>query len=186
MSAMHPEGKFQAAVLDPNVTAVCVSLARAGIIPSQVCYEILTKMLNPEGVRQDHISINRKVDEKEHVIGTLLSGYKIGGQVDNAFLLIPDPMGATGSTLKTTFEIYKKYGRPKKIIALHLIVTPEYLSSVLSSCPDLLVYALRLDRGLSAPEILKTPLGSQWQKEKGFKKRQGLHRPRSRRHRRST
>ena len=37
-----------------------------------------------------------------------------------------------------------------KVIAVHLIITPEYLRHVRESHPEVIVYALRLDRGASA------------------------------------
>ena len=38
----------------------------------------------------------------------------------------------------------------------HLIVTPEYLRKMTTEHPDVGIYAIRLDRGLSPPEILAT------------------------------
>ncbi|MFN8370015.1 MAG: hypothetical protein U0T83_05260 [Bacteriovoracaceae bacterium] len=43
---------------------------------------------------------------------------------------------------------------------MHLIITPEYIKNVKKAHPDLKIYALRLDRGLSAPHILNTPLSN--------------------------
>src|SRR3989338_1474039 len=94
MFSQHPECKFVGELIDPSAKVVCVNLARAGTVPSQICYDAFTYILNPEGVRQDHISINRKVDASERVVGTNLGGLKIGGSIDNAFVVIPDPMGA--------------------------------------------------------------------------------------------
>jgi uracil phosphoribosyltransferase len=51
---------------------------------------------------------------------------------------------------------------------MHLIVTPEYLKNVLDAHPDTEIYALRLDRGLSAPEILQIVPGTRWTEERGL------------------
>lgn len=168
MISQHPEGSFKGVVIDPETKVTCVSLARAGTVPSQICFDAFNYFLNPEGVRQDHISINRKTDAQEKVIGTQLGGLKIGGDVKDRIVVVPDPMGATGSTILSALEIYQGLGKPKKFIAIHLVITPEYLKVLKKSDPTIIVYALRLDRGLSSPEILKTVPGTHWDQEKGL------------------
>jgi uracil phosphoribosyltransferase len=103
-------------------------------------------------------------------VGAGIGGMKIGGDVDGAFLLFPDPMGATGGSLSTAIETYKTKvpGTPRRIINLHLIVTPEYLRTMTKAHPDVQVYCLRLDRGLSAPEVLETVPGTRWDEERGL------------------
>ena len=97
----------------------------------------MNQVLQPEGVRQDHLALARTVDDKGGVTGAGVYGSKIGGPVDGAMLLIPDPMGATGSTISKVIEQYgaETYGRPGKIIAVHLIITPEYLRHVTTQAP---------------------------------------------------
>lgn len=168
MITSHPEGVYQGPIVDPETKVVSVNLARAGTLPSHLCYSLLNYILNPEKVRQDHISIARVTDASDHVTGNAMSGHKIGGPVDDQIVIIPDPMAATGSTIVETLNLYKTLGKAKKYIALHCIVTPEYLRKVFQTHPDVIVYAIRLDRGLSPSEILKTPLGSQWDREKGL------------------
>jgi uracil phosphoribosyltransferase len=51
---------------------------------------------------------------------------------------------------------------------VHLIITPEYLRHVTTKHPEVIVYALRLDRGLSAPEVLQTMPGERWDEERGL------------------
>jgi uracil phosphoribosyltransferase len=164
----HPEAIFRGPVIDQNIPAVSVNLARAGTLPSHLCYTALNYFMNPHLVRQDHISIGRTTNDDSQVTGSHISGHKIGGDVDGAYVLFPDPMGATGSTLCEALSIYKQRGKAKKYIALHCIVTPEYLKRVTKEHPDLIVYTIRVDRGLSPPEILKTKLGSRWSEERGL------------------
>jgi len=78
-------------------------------------------------------------------------------------------MGATGSTVSKVLGHYQEevHGTPSKIIALHLIVTPEYLRHVRQH-PEVTVYALRLDRGLSPPDVLESVPGSRWAEERGL------------------
>ena len=59
-------------------------------------------------------------------------------------------------------------GQPRGMAAIHLIVTPEYLRRMTSDYPDLEIFAVRLDRGLSSPEVLATPPGTRWDEERGL------------------
>ncbi|HZY02215.1 MAG TPA: uracil phosphoribosyltransferase, partial [Anaeromyxobacteraceae bacterium] len=59
-------------------------------------------------------------------------------------------------------------GTPRKVITLNLIVTPEYLRAMTRRHPEVVIYALRLDRGLSAPEVLDTVPGTRWDEERGL------------------
>jgi len=49
-------------------------------------------------------------------------------------------------------------GKPRKIIAANLIVTPEYLKKVTTQHPEAVVYALRLDRGSKDERFASIPL----------------------------
>jgi uracil phosphoribosyltransferase len=164
-----PHGVWRGEAIDPGTRAVVVALARAGLYPSQVTFDFLNQVLRPEGVRCDHLSLGRQVDAEGRVTGASLGAAKIGGPVDGAVMLIPDPMGATGSTVTKVLSHYHDavHGTAQKIIALHLIVTPEYLRHVRQH-PEVIVYALPLDRGLSSEEILQTVPGSRWDEERGL------------------
>jgi uracil phosphoribosyltransferase len=169
-----PQGIYQGEVIDPDVRAVTVNIARAGTLPSQVTYDLLNTTVDPLVVRQDHIIMSRMIDAKEHVVGSNIGGAKIGGDIDDAFVLFPDPMGATGGSLSTAVSMYKEKvpGKPRRILSLNLIVTPEFLRKVSQEHPDVVVYALRLDRGLSPPEVFGTVPGELWEKERGLDDRQ--------------
>ncbi len=174
MRTSHSEGVYHGEIIDPEVSAVTVGLARAGTYPSHICYEKLNYLLNPDRVRQDHFYIARASDETGRVTGVTVSGSKIGGPVDGAVVLFPDPMGATGGTIAEAYQHYTERvgGKPRCLAALHLIVTPEYLQHVRAECPELHVFALRLDRGLSAPEVLRAQPGLFWDREKGLNEHQ--------------
>jgi len=165
-----PQAIFEGEVLDRQVRAVTVNIARAGAVPSQVAYDLLNETLEPSLVRQDHIIMSRMLGANEEVVGAGIGGMKIGGDVDDAFLLFPDPMGATGSSLATAIDTYKTKvpGKPRRIVNLHLIVTPEYLRTMTRAHPDVAVYAIRVDRGLSPPEVLATIPGTRWDEERGL------------------
>ena len=169
-----PAGIFQGEVIDPEVRAISVNIARAGTLPSQVTFDLLNTILTPSLVRQDHIIMSRMLDNAEHVVGSNVGGAKIGGDVDDAYVLFPDPMGATGGSLSTAIKLYKQKvpGKMKKVLCLNLIVTPEYVRRLTSDHPDVSIYALRLDRGLSPPEVFGTAPGALWEKERGLDDRQ--------------
>lgn len=168
MAKYHREAVIDGPVIDPESRVISVNLARAGTLPSHICYTALNYFMNPMRVRQDHISIGRTTGLNDKVTGSVAAGIKIGGPVDDAIVLFPDPMGATGNTLVEAINLYKSRGKCNKFIALHCIVTPEYLKRVTLAHPDLIVYAVRLDRGLSQAHVLSTTFGEHWDEERGL------------------
>lgn len=174
MAEYHPNNLLSGNRISLEEKAVCVNLARAGTYPSHICYNFLHFALKPQNIRQDHIFAARMTDAKEQVTGAQFGGLKIGGDVEQAHVIFPDPMGATGNTIVSSIDYYKKQvpGNAKRFIALHLIVTPEYLRKVLSAHPDVRIYALRLDRGLSSEAVLKSQPGTHWDQERGLNDKQ--------------
>lgn len=170
MHEMHPKrGVLREPILDPTTKVVICDVVRAGIVPSQVCFERLLSVLPDSSLRLDHLNMSRISDADGHVTGVDLSGSKVGGSVEGAVLLIPDPMGATGSTILRAVSHYlENYGTPAKIISMPIIVTPEYLRAVNDGIDNLVVYAGRLDRGLSDDDVLASPLGASWDRERGL------------------
>ncbi|MCC6278084.1 MAG: uracil phosphoribosyltransferase [Oligoflexia bacterium] len=170
MTQKHPQSLLEVNALNTEQKVVSVNLARAGTFPSHVCYNLLNYILDPKLIRQDHVTAARVTDKAHKVIGTTLAGSKIGGPIDDSIVLFPDPMGATGGTIISALDHYKKEvkGSAKKFVSLHLIITPEYISQVTKSHPDLIVYAVRIDRGLSPEKVLKAVPGEFWQQEKGL------------------
>lgn len=166
----HPDVLLHTKQVKPDSKAVCINLARAGTYPSHICYEKLHLFLKPENLRQDHIFAARAINSNNQVTKTELDGFKIGGSIENSFVLIPDPMGATGNTILSTINHYKQNvpGTPVRFIAMHLIVTPEYLKTITSTHPDVVVVAIRLDRGLSSSKALASEPGLHWDEEKGL------------------
>ncbi len=165
-----PRGCYRGAVIDPETRVVVVNMVRAGTLPSLVCYTEFNLLLNPAGVRQDHVLMQRTVGDDDRVTGAAASGQKIGGDVADAVMVVPDPMGATGGSMIQLLEMYRREveGRPRKMIALHLIVTPEYIKAVQQAFPEVEIYAARLDRGLSSPEVLQSLPGERWDEEVGL------------------
>jgi uracil phosphoribosyltransferase len=167
----HTErGVWEGRAIDPHAKVVIANVMRAGNLPSLTCFETLCSILDPENVRIDHFYFARKTDPHGKVIGVDSSGSKVGGAIEGSVLLIPDPMGATGGTTIQTLKAYTamKAGAPKKIVAMHLIVTPEYLRRVLAETDDVVVFAGRVDRGMSPPDVLAAVPGAHFDRESGL------------------
>ena len=163
-------GVIEGEMLDPATRVVTVDIARAGILPSLTCYRFLNEVLEPQNVRQDHLIVSRALDSADRVVGARIAGEKIGGPIDGRIVLFPDPMGATGSSLSAAIRFYKENygGQPAKLVTLNLIVTPEYIRRLREDHPEAVVYAVRLDRGMSPPEVLNSKPGSRWEEESGL------------------
>jgi uracil phosphoribosyltransferase len=174
MVASSPEAVYRGLGLAPATKAVTVGIARAGTMPSQVVYELLNDVLDPAGVRQDHLFMSRATDEAGRVTGTTWHDAKIGREVEGRIVLFPDPMGATGSSMVRALDHYKQKleGTPGVCITMHLIVTPEYIKHVKTAHPDAVVYAFRLDRGLSPAHVFASPPGTHWDEERGLDEHQ--------------
>ena len=170
MRASEPRGVYQGEAIDRRQPVVVVDIARAGMLPAQRIYDGLHDLIDPDMIRQDHVMASRRTDEHGHVVGLDVHGSKIGGPVSDAVVLFPDPMAATGTSLDAVLQTYKSLpgGPPRRLVALHLIVTPEYLRRMTRVHPDLEIYAVRLDRGLSSPEVLATTPGTRWEEEVGL------------------
>ena len=58
--------------------------------------------------------------------------------VKGRIVLLPDPMGATGSSMCNAIRYYSERldGEPAQIIAMHLIVTPEYIRQLTTTFPN--------------------------------------------------
>lgn len=170
MKETEPRGTWTGEVVDTSAQVAVVALARAGLQPSQIAFDSLAEFMDPGVVRQDHVAAARATDEHGEVTGTVIAASKIGGSVEGGLVVVPDPMGATGGTVLALLDHFEEHrlGTPKKVIFMHLMVTPEYLRRIHDNRPEVCVYALRLDRGLSAEEVLRSMPGERWDEERGL------------------
>ena len=161
---------YEGPMLSPETKLVVVAVIRGGILPAETCYEEACRVLPPANVRLDFLNMSRTTTADGRVTGVRFDGSKIGGPVADAVLLIPDSMGATGGTVARTIQVYTDMsgGTPQKIVAAHLMVTPEYVQRLTAAYPDLRIYAGRFDRGLSPADVLKTIPGTHPEKERGL------------------
>jgi uracil phosphoribosyltransferase len=170
MATEYPQAILNSEVIDTETSTVVVDIARAGILPSQVCYDLLNGLLTPHLVRQDHLIMARTLDAEERVIGAEISGSKIGGDIQDRVVIFPDPMGATGGSLATAIEAYldRGLGKPSRIITLNLIITPEFIKRIEAIDYDVEIYAARVDRAMSSSQALALTPGTLWSEESGL------------------
>jgi uracil phosphoribosyltransferase len=160
------EGEF----LGEGTRVAIAGIARAGTLPAHRCFERLCDILDPDGVRIDHLFMSRRVSATGEVVGIDCRGTKIGGTLDDRFLVVTDPLAGTGATMRYALNLYSKEvgGTPRGILALHLVVTPEYIRALTERHPDVIVYALRVDRGLSTEAALEEIPGTLPEQERGL------------------
>lgn len=152
-------GIFKGKVFKKKQKIVVADVIRAGIQPSHLFYLKFCSILDPKFVRQDHI-MSQRIETKKGVTGTSLMASKIGGSVKGAIVFIPDPMGATGHSMKEVISHYlKHFGMPKKFVVVNLVVTPFYLKRLQSVKAPVHVYAARLDSKLSKDDFIVPGLG---------------------------
>jgi uracil phosphoribosyltransferase len=170
MAPSDPAGVYRGECIDADQRVVIVDLARAGILPSHRFYDGLHKVIDPECLRQDHVVASRTTDAQGRVTGVRFDGTKIGGPIDDATVIFPDPMAATGSSIAGVISHYLNEigGTPRAMAAVHLIATPEYLRRMTTEFPQLEIFAVRLDRGLSPADVLNTRPGTRWDEERGL------------------
>lgn len=169
MTAQEPRAFVHDDFLCHDARLVLCAVIRAGILPAQACYEAALDVLPPGNVRIDFLNLSRVTDAQHRVTGVRLDGSKIGGPVDDAIVVIPDPMGATGSTVCRAVEVYEALGKPPRaIVALHLMATPEAIRRVTAMHHGVRIYAGRLDRGLSSERALAGELGLYPDEERGL------------------
>lgn len=170
MTAQEPRAMVHGTFLCRQTKLVICAVIRAGILPAQACYETAIEVLPAANVRLDFLNMSRTTDDRHQVTGVRLDGSKIGGPVDGALVLIPDPMGATGGTVSRAVDIYESLGdgSPARVVAMHLMVTPEAIGRLTAAHPGVRLYAGRLDRGLSTPRALASVPGTFPAEERGL------------------
>ena len=170
MAASQPDaGVLRGEQLDPSQQVVVLDIMRGGIVPAQTLFELLTLVLPLDCLRLDHLDMARVADSAGRMSGVDLRAAKVGGTLDGVTLVIPDPMGATGGTLRTAVNwLVDNHGTPSQILAIPLIATPEFLASARDLKQEVKVFAGRVDRGLSPEHVLLEVPGTLWAQERGL------------------
>jgi uracil phosphoribosyltransferase len=165
---------WEGEAIDPDTLAVSIALARAGLISSQVCYEEMGTLLQPDHVRQDFLMVERRTTRSGRVTGADAFGAKVGGTYAGRIVIIPDPMGATGGSLDLAIRFVRRRAGGKqlaKLILVMLVITPEFIQRICAAHPDAIIYAARLDRGLSSAKALAALPGAHPDQESGLNER---------------
>jgi uracil phosphoribosyltransferase len=170
MSGLHEGGWLDQSMVDPGTRVTVIDVARAGTVPAQLCFETLCDLLDPSGVRQDHLMMSRIAGADHRVQRVEWTG-KIDGDVAGHVVIVPDPMGATGSSMVELLRHYAERWKGREAlrwVLAPLIVTPEYIRAVRNADPGVHVEALRLDRGNSTDRALACMPGTWWAEESGL------------------
>jgi uracil phosphoribosyltransferase len=148
MSTYVDDAVATSTIIDPSSQVVILNLLRGGDIPSNVCSEVLDQYLDHH--RIDFLGISRVSDSEGRVRGAEVS-YKKLGDLEGQILLIPDCMGATGSTIAQALKQYVDdgHGMPKKILCLNLIITSLFAEKLNSLGLPLHIYTYSVDRRLT-------------------------------------
>lgn len=171
MTEAEPRARNVGRIIDRAHKVVVVDVARAGMIPAHLFQQGLHEVVDSDNVRVDHLFMDRATDPVTGAVnGIAFHGSKIGGDVDGVTMFVPDPMGATGRSIAAALAHYGKAvgGTPARVVTCHLIVTPEFVRHVTAAIPGVVIYALRLDRGLSSDEVLATRPGTRPADERGL------------------
>lgn len=160
MESVGVRSLILADLIDDRTKVAIATPMRAGDLPANTVHDFLENFLGPDCVRQDYQGAGRMTDDNHRVTGTRIS-YRNIGPLENRFLLIPDPMGATGGTILQTIEDYGAhiYGCTN-IVVMHLITCPEYIHRITTTLPQVQIFVLRVDRGMSDPDVLASVPGT--------------------------
>ena len=91
MAEFTDAGVYAGEAIDRSQRVVVVDVARAGIIPAHHFYEGLHAVIDAPSLRQDHVVASRTTDGAGKVTGVTLDGSRIGGPIDDATVIFPDP-----------------------------------------------------------------------------------------------
>lgn len=83
---------------------------------------------------------------------------KLASDLDQRLAIVIDPMLATGGSMVATIDMLKKSGCTS-ICVLVLVAAPEGVERVLSSHPEVAIFAASLDEGLNAQGYILPGLG---------------------------
>ncbi|MBI4041940.1 MAG: uracil phosphoribosyltransferase [Deltaproteobacteria bacterium] len=151
---------------------VVLDLLRAGMMPAHYSFLSLLRILPNRHIRVDHLCVERVTDRAKKVRGSDVLAAKVGGNIDNTIVFLPDPMGATGNSVKAAVHYYRAHGLGKaaKWIIANLIVTPEHIEALssLRKEENVVLYAFRLDRGGSEQEVFSSVPGKHRGRERGL------------------
>ena len=86
--------------------------------------------------------------------------YLASPKIDNKILIISDPMLATGNSMVNVYKAMMQQGKPKKVIIVTAIATPDALEFVVSKLPkETDIWVAAIDQELTAQSYIVPGLG---------------------------
>jgi uracil phosphoribosyltransferase len=106
------------------------------------------------GARVGHIGLQR--DEMTAVASQYY--FKLPARLDEAFVVMIDPMLATGGSAVAALDLLKKAGA-RAVRVICIVAAPEGVSRVLQGHPDAHIYTPVVDHGLNEQKYIVPGLG---------------------------
>ena len=111
-----------------------------------------------DGAESSFISAYRKHTTAEDF--EIYVEYLASPKLDNRILIISDPMLATGASMVAVYKALLKQGKPKRIIIVSAIATPDALEFVQKNLPDTTdIWVGAIDVELTAQSYIVPGLG---------------------------
>lgn len=127
---------------------VLIPILRAGLGMVSGFIEVI-----PEA-KVGHIGLQRD----ENTLRPVEYYYKTPKDISNAFVILLDPMLATGGSASEAVNYLKKKGA-KQIVFSCLVAAPEGLKNFIENHPDIKIYGAALDRQLNEKGYILPGLG---------------------------
>jgi len=78
--------------------------------------------------------------------------------LEGKFVVLLDPMLATGGTLSLALSELKPL-KPKRLISLNLVASPEGVERIVSEHPDVDLFIINIDEGLNSTGYIVPGVG---------------------------
>lgn len=141
-----PIGPAPGSEIGPDVVVVPVLRAGLGMVDAVL-------ELAPNA-RVGHIGLQR--DEMTAVAQRYYS--KLPAQLDDAFVMMIDPMLATGGSAVAALDLLRRAGA-RAIRLICIVAAPEGIAFVERHCPDVQIYTPAVDQGLNEQKYIVPGLG---------------------------
>ena len=141
-----PLGPAPGAVIGADVVIVPVLRAGLGMLEA-----ILTLV---PGARVGHIGLQR--DEMTAVASQYY--FKLPARLDEAFVVMIDPMLATGGSAVAALDLLRRAGA-RAVRVICIVAAPEGIARVEASHPEVRIYTPIVDRGLNEQKYIVPGLG---------------------------
>jgi uracil phosphoribosyltransferase len=107
------------------------------------------------------VVVAKRIEDKPGIENIWAETYyvKIPQITEKDYVIVADPMLATGSTLLNVLKDLSKIGKPKKMIVVSVISAPYGLNRVISAYPDVEIYTVAVDPELNEHGYIVPGLG---------------------------